>query len=185
MNITIPSSMNGATDVDVPQFAGIDILVVRRGLGFLSGDEYEVKSSGGFRLIKPGDKVVTDEVYTLVPSGFIIELKPVSYKVIQYPHILTVTIPEDAQQDGNGNWVNNSDPFVYQTTCRAEPTTGNKFITGSDGQQLTFRSIIYMPLPVQIIPDGALVEVYDGNRRIIRDDVKQFYKGQLNARAWV
>jgi hypothetical protein len=76
----------------------------------------------------------------------------------------------------------------YPNTGKAFVVASNRahsYIIGADGKQITFSSIVYMPIPTKEIKVGMLFEVWDGEKLIVKEDVKQFSKGQLNARVWL
>jgi hypothetical protein len=105
--------------------------------------------------------------------------------VKQYPHTGKVFVAESSVKDANGNWPESSGSLLVETVCRAEPNKGNQYVIGQGGKQITFSSIVYMPIPVQEIKPGMLFEVWDGELLKVREPVKQFSKGQLNARVWL
>ncbi len=105
--------------------------------------------------------------------------------VKQYPHRAVFSIVDNSTQDGNGNWT----PGLISTeehSCRAEPSSGNGFITGQGGSKINYDWILYMPLPIPPIQIGSKVEVFDENNELkVSDSVKRVNKAQLNARAWL
>lgn len=105
--------------------------------------------------------------------------------VIQYPNIGKAYLPAASSQDGNGDWVRGAETLQFETSCRVEPASSNQFITQADGRQITFTSIVYMPAPAADIKPGAFFEVWRGSVLIVREPVKQFSRGQLNARVWL
>lgn len=105
--------------------------------------------------------------------------------VIQYPHTGKVYLPGDSQRDATGNWIASDVSLQLQTKCRAEPARGSQYVVGLNGQQITFWCIVYMPIPDDEVKPGMLFEVWDGENLIIKTDVKQFSRGQLNARVWL
>lgn len=72
--------------------------------------------------------------------------------ILQYPNTGKVFVPPvNSVKGADGNWSNSSlAALQFETRCRVEPNTGNQFIIGSDGNQLTFKSIVYMPLPNRV-----------------------------------
>lgn len=105
--------------------------------------------------------------------------------VIQYKHTGKVILAASSSKDGQGDWIEGSPTVFLETKCRAEPAKGNVYITGADGKQIFFSSIVYMPVPVEVIKPGMLFEVWDSERLIVKGDVKQYSQGQLNARVWL
>ncbi|MBU7577201.1 MAG: hypothetical protein KAF40_03990 [Flavihumibacter sp.] len=108
--------------------------------------------------------------------------------VKQYPHSVFVTIPATAQQNSDGNWVHVSGSGLdFESPCRLEPRLGsnNAYIVGADGVKVEINAVVYLPKSCPTIPVGALMRISDGISNLITTNVKQFSKGQLNARAWL
>ena len=105
--------------------------------------------------------------------------------VIQYNHTGIINLPGSSVQGADGNWPEGVSEVQFETVCRAEPSKGNSYIIGQGGKRIEFSCIVYMPIPEQEIKPGTLFEVWDGERQIVNTDVKQFSKGQLNARVWL
>lgn len=108
--------------------------------------------------------------------------------VKQYPHSAFVNIPATAIQDASGNWVDVSGTgSEFQCECRLEPRLGanNAYVVGSDGARIEINAVVYLPKSCPAIPVGALMSISDGTSNLITTNVKQFSKGQLNARAWL
>jgi len=107
--------------------------------------------------------------------------------VKQYPHTIKLyPVKGDSMQDNNGNWITPEDggePESYP--CRMEPRSTAGFVTGVDGTQLTYSSIVYMPLSVPDIQVMTRVSIFKGELLVGVGTVKQFSRGQLNARVWL
>jgi hypothetical protein len=108
--------------------------------------------------------------------------------VKQYPHKMILTIiPGGQVQDENGDF-GPASPVTVEKECRADASGGNGYVSGPGGTRINYSYVVYMPLPVDTIETGTLVEVQDpanNNETILRDKVLQFYRGQLNARVWL
>lgn len=107
--------------------------------------------------------------------------------VTQYPHMLWVTVNTNATKDGNGDWIPGSPGTLLKLKCRAESSSGNGYLTGSDGKRIDYSWVVYLPLDqATLIPTGSPVSIYDGDTLILeKDTVKRFSKGQLNIRVWL
>lgn len=105
--------------------------------------------------------------------------------VVQYNHRGVAILPGDSVMDTEGNWIEGLESVQFETVCRAEPAKGTSYVAGIGGDLIVYSCIVYMPIPVAEIKPGTLFEVWDGERKIVRTDVKQFSKGQLNARIWL
>jgi hypothetical protein len=105
--------------------------------------------------------------------------------VIQYPHTGKAYKGTESVKGSDGNWTQGSLNSELETICRVEPAKANQYINGADGKRITFTSIVYMPIPELVIIPGMLFEVWEGERLIVKEPVKQFSKGQLNARVWL
>ncbi len=105
--------------------------------------------------------------------------------VIQYPHTGKAFLPGDSGRDGAGDWIQAGQSMFLETSCRAEPVKENQYVVGVNGQQIVFSCIVYMPIPDVELKPGMLFEVWEDDRLITKTDIKQFSKGQLNARIWL
>lgn len=107
--------------------------------------------------------------------------------VNQYPHKVLFTVQPTATKDADGNWISSGDPEINEWAGRFEISSGSRsaYITGADGVQIAVKGVIYLPLPVDRIKEGTKVQVMDGDSVLIDSVVKQFSKGQFNARVWV
>lgn len=102
--------------------------------------------------------------------------------VQQYPDILTYQLQEPGTFDSNGNPIAGGLGEVIELQCRAEAASGPGIIKTVDGEAINYSWIIYMPLgQVDNIPIGTQVTI--GGK--LKDTVKRFYSGQLNARIWL
>ena len=187
--ITIGPELEGLTQIDIPQFAGYDIKVDRRGEGTMTDSEVRTLDTGGFELKLPGDQFTEGEVFTVtalpvrlsVAGGYEIPSFPVS----QYPHRVSLSAKASSVLDDNGNWVS-ADAAQVDLVGRAEVASANAIIAGSDGQQIKAKWIVYLPLPIDFVRVGCDIEVWqEDTNKILTDTVKRFSKGQLNARIWV
>lgn len=187
-HITIAADQVDGNRIDLPQFAGMDLLVSLRGLSFFDDSEVSILPTGGFQLT---DKTfVLGEKYTVIPIS---SIRPASSyapgNVRQYPHTVKFYSLPDTSRDANGDWITGAVPTLVIKRGRAEVRSGNNnanaYITGADGVQVTFFCIVYLPLPVDRFAPGTMVEVLDGDHMLVRTHIKQFSKGQLNARIWL
>lgn len=105
--------------------------------------------------------------------------------ILQYINTGKAIIPGESVKGDGGNWTETGSEVFLETKCRVEPAKNNQYITGADGKQITFSSIVYMPIPEVILKPGMLFEVWEGERLIVKEPIKQFSKGQLNARVWL
>lgn len=99
--------------------------------------------------------------------------------VVQYPDKFKVTSKQDSSLI-NGQWQQGESVTIAEGMCRLEPARATQYIKMADGKQITFSSIAYMPLGVDLTP-GMMFEV-EGK---VKEPVKQFSRGQLNMRAWL
>lgn len=105
--------------------------------------------------------------------------------VKQYPHILTATIVTDSYRDHDGNWIPGT--TVERTiSCRAEPNVRASYqITGTDGVKMQFDWTVYMPVGINALPDGTLVNILFDGEPVANGKVRRFSNGQLNTRLWL
>lgn len=105
--------------------------------------------------------------------------------VLQYPHKAKVFASGASAKDENGNWQTAEAELIFESDCRLEPAKANQYIVGLDGKQITLSAIVYMPRSATPIKPGVFFEVWDEEVLLTRETVKQFSKGQLNARVWL
>ncbi|MBO9660061.1 MAG: hypothetical protein J7527_14670 [Chitinophagaceae bacterium] len=72
--------------------------------------------------------------------------------VIQYPHTAKVFEATDSALV-NGNWTESSLQLTYESRSRIEAASSNQYVTGQNGERITFHSVVYLPLP-KIITTG-------------------------------
>jgi hypothetical protein len=98
---------------------------------------------------------------------------------------VTLTSSTATQNTTTGDWVQGSvsDPVAIE--CRYEPAGGNGLMITEAGKQFRYNGIAYMLQGVQELPEGAQVEIKNAGVTLVKDTIKLFSRGQLNARAWV
>lgn len=85
----------------------------------------------------------------------------------------------------DGQWVPGEPVTEVMEVCRAEPAGPNGFVITPDGTRIDAAWVVYFPHSVARISLGVALEIYQDEELIITDTVKQFYRGQLNARVWL
>lgn len=106
--------------------------------------------------------------------------------ISQYPHTIKFFIPVDSIQDENGNWIpSETPPTELVKKGRAELKSSNAYVKGEDGIQFQYSCLVYLPLPIGTLIPGIKVQVWDGSDLIAESHLKQFHKGQLNAKVWI
>lgn len=105
--------------------------------------------------------------------------------VKQYPYTGIATHAAESVKNDSGNWVGGSDSVILETPCRVEPAKANQYLEGTDGKRITLTSVVYMPIPSLDLKPGTLFEVRDGETVIVKETIKQYSRGQLNARVWL
>lgn len=105
--------------------------------------------------------------------------------VKQYPYTGIVKLASESNLV-DGKWTT-GEPLSELLTveCRSEPARANQYIRGNDGDKILLSCIVYMPPIKTELRPGMLFEVWDGNRLIVSEPIKQFSLGQLNARVWL
>lgn len=107
--------------------------------------------------------------------------------VAQYPYKLELSnLSGEPQRDENGDYVEATESFTEIGNCRDEAGAPGQFTTTTDGQQISFSWIVYLPKTAPDIAYGKTVRVTDGNGNVrAYGTVKRFYRGQLNCRLWL
>lgn len=171
------SGVNTATFED---FKGWEVIPNRIGLGpQIPGTDYTWDATTGrIVLLKTGDTFQDGEAwhfeFQVKFSGTIGQANYNSGAVKQYPHTLVIK---------TANWATEENEVVTYM-CRREG--GQEAKKGFNHTDQTVNYVLYMPLPVDTIQIGTPVEVYaEDNELLAADAVKQFSRGQLNARAWI
>lgn len=107
----------------------------------------------------------------------------------QYPHQITFVVGNSDLPfvNSNGDWdiVEPTSPHFKTIACRAEMNGNNRTIAGQDSSKIEYSFVIYLPKTAEVIDDGRVIEVKDGERMIVKSPVKQFHKGQLNCKLYV
>jgi len=105
--------------------------------------------------------------------------------VKQYPHILKTNSDTTEAAYTNGQWVAGTAESEVQELCRVEPNGGG-YLLKPDGNRLDYNWIVYFPHSAPAFVVGTNLKIFDGDDVLILDDtVKQFYRGQFNARVWL
>ena len=81
--------------------------------------------------------------------------------VIQYLNTCKILKYADSILGSDGNYTQGESEVIFETKCRIEPNSGNQFIVGADGERITFRSIVYMPLPVEVTSSFSPTHIND------------------------
>lgn len=184
----ISAGQAGQNTLLIPEFAGMEILVSRRGVGDLLASEITVLPQGGFSLNAP-DVFNEGDVFTVSPLGrsSFFPSVPV-FPANQYPHLLQVTVLEPSTQNPTtGDWVPGAST-VIEYPCRAEPavSVNDGLRSAADGKVLSYGHTLFMPIGAPTLKVGAAAKVLDGDaNEIASDTIKRFSRGQLNARAWL
>jgi len=104
--------------------------------------------------------------------------------ITQYPHTISLTSTVAGSKDGSGNWVAGSSTTVNKSG-RYEPQRGDGTVQAADGTRINYDGIIYLPLPMDPVAPGTPVIVKQGATVLLKNTVKRFNAGQLNARIWL
>lgn len=117
----------------------------------------------------------------------------------QYPHYLYRYEVGEATQDENGSWQTASESWVFHSVCREETNGKGIQIQATNGQFITFASLVQLPKGTQRVPEGTLIAVAEmplepsqlleeakaaGVIRVSGDCLK-FDNGRLHCRIWV
>lgn len=108
--------------------------------------------------------------------------------VAQYPDkILVHSNASNSTQNEQGDWVipQEDAPAPLEMPCRVELRSSAGYISSADGKLIEFQSIIYLPLPTPEVYIDQTISVKNGDVIKLTGTVKQFSKGQLNARIWI
>jgi hypothetical protein len=89
--------------------------------------------------------------------------------VIQYPHRGKLFIPGSTVKGLDGKWPGSSLELQFETRCRAEPASSNQFIIGQGGERISFKCIVYIPLP-KIVVSSADVPSAAGSQKVYAGD---------------
>lgn len=105
----------------------------------------------------------------------------------RYEEILQVKGIPEAIQDANGDWVQGSETdFKTVSYCRDEPNDSGKTITGAEGEQITFSSIIQLPEDCPEIKRGEKIRILNESGEIILEgSALRFKRYRKNSRLWV
>lgn len=102
-----------------------------------------------------------------------------------YPHTLNGTITGNAVQDAEtGDWIQGAQTS-FSIKCRAESEDAIGFVNEKDGVKIDYSWVVYMTRSVPAIQIGTVVTVSGEGGIFLKDTVKRFSRGQLNARVWL
>lgn len=182
--VKITAELAGLKRVDLPEYAGLDLLLLRGGMPF-SKDHHTVLSTGGFELSHPDDLLALNEEFAVFPQPSSSNgMSSGGFGVSQYPHLITIRKVAGSVKNASGNWTSTPATAV-EKAGRFEPNTRNAQIPTADGTMVTYAGIIYMPLPQEAIAPGTQVEVLSGAGVLLKQTVKAFNAGQFNVRVWL
>jgi hypothetical protein len=183
--ITIDVSLAGGTEVPLPEYAGKTLVILRGGVPF-APSKFEVLSTGGFRLISAGDKLVLNELFAIFPQPVLSNgMVSGGFGVSQYPHVMTLAPLASSTMDENGDW-QTTEAATTELNCRYEVNTKNSFIVGADGTRIDYAGVVYIPLPVDELKNGTSLMIVNQESEIVaKGIIKKFSRGQLNARVWL
>lgn len=105
--------------------------------------------------------------------------------VSQYPDIIVISPKPEFTQDESGNFGAGQTPNAFTSECRAEVAGSNPIITGTDGQTVSYKLIVYMPKTSEFFAFGDEVTVTKADGSIYEGSLKQQSNGQFNSRIWV
>lgn len=181
--VTINESQAGTRKVDLPDYAGVDLVITRGGLP-QNRSKYSVLSTGGFELALTQGVLQLNEEFGIFPQPLSSVGINGGFGVSQYPHTMSYATVSDSEQNGDGNWTDGTTDAL-ETKCRYEPSTKPVFVEAADGQQIRITGMVYMPLPALNIQPGTRVQVFDGVTVLSKETVKRYSAGQLNQRIWL
>lgn len=107
--------------------------------------------------------------------------------VKQYPYTLIIQAAAgNSTQNSDGDWVQpeGEAPDPVQVPCRPEPRSSVGYVQSGAGKMIEFSSIVYTPLTVPDIAVDTVITI-TGVSPEITGTVKQFRRGQYNARIWI
>jgi len=105
--------------------------------------------------------------------------------VRQYPHTVSYSISAPAVQDNNGNWVPGH-VDTFELPGRLETNGAGRVIQSSDGKDIIYSAVVYMPFGEGRVPANTPVTVRDEDGNVIGSGNNLlFSKGQLNRRLWL
>lgn len=181
-HVTVSSAQAGTKRIDLPEYAGKTLLLLRGGHPFTTG--YTVLSTGGFEITNPTDQLVENEVWTVFADPALSSgIGFTGFGLSQYPHTIEIYITTGSVKTA-GNWSAGS-TTLRQSAGRYEPKSGNGTVEAVDGSRINYDGIVYLPLPQQAVAPGAKVVVKKGAEVLLQSTVKRFSAGQLNARIWL
>jgi hypothetical protein len=96
--------------------------------------------------------------------------------LIQYPHLIVIN---------SSNW-NSSSQATVEKKGRCELGSNARKGFNEEDPTIIPKAIIYVPLPVPDVQIGDIIKaINEQGKELIGGPVRQFSKGQLNARIWL
>ena len=107
--------------------------------------------------------------------------------IIQYPHTLKYLTPsiDSVYNQDTGEWSDEVLGVEKELMCRSEMNSKGELVPSNDGAQLNYSYTVYMEVDAPVFEFGHIIEVINPDGLLIKDTVKKFSRGQLNAMLWV
>lgn len=105
-----------------------------------------------------------------------------------YPYVLYLISNSVIQDEETGETSVNPNPEMFISQCRDQVNGSGKLIQGSDGDTITYNSIIHLPKNTSPIEVGKQVIIYqDKTKGVIRakGTVLRFSSDSMHCRIWV
>ncbi|MCW0484061.1 hypothetical protein [Gaoshiqia sediminis] len=83
----------------------------------------------------------------------------------------------------DGKWSVESADF--SSICRAEPAGKGDVLRGTDGNEISFAFVVYLPKASTILSAGSKVTIAFEDGSLVNATLKRQQNGQLNSRLWV
>jgi hypothetical protein len=105
--------------------------------------------------------------------------------VTQYPDSITVSHSATWVQETDGDFKADTSATSFTSVCRCEPAGSNSVLRGTDGAEIVYDWIVYMPKTTTVFVFGNPVSMVLANATTYTGTLKRQSNGQLNTRLWV
>jgi hypothetical protein len=106
--------------------------------------------------------------------------------MVRYPHILTVTYSDKPVLDTTTGKYTASAKGTYSSVCRAESNSKGTLIINSEGNQVKYAYVVYLPVLDRSFPFGANASLADEFGNIFfKGTVHGFEQLQKSTKLWL
>lgn len=106
--------------------------------------------------------------------------------MVRYPHVLQGAAGTVAVQDENGYYPA-EETLQWQTLslCRSEVNGSGNKVSGVDGSDTVYSSMVFLPLSAPNVAAGTVVRIMQDGAERIKGQVLRHERLQMHSRIWL